>query len=183
MTRPLRSTTITAASSLLRSNPPLSDAPVLSALRWKPLVPFPLASPARFSRSSVWTWKELAGLANDPIGQETHPFARRRIDEGQPFGKMVGKLQEIAAPARSPVDWIRLHFKSDLAKDADRPWHMMGRRHQQPSLAALRRHQGLGKLGVFVRVARTPFHDQAVFGKAETFEHRHGEIGFLRRVT
>src|ERR1700730_7858013 len=68
----------------------------------------------------VWTGKKLAGLAGDPIGHETHPFARSRIDEGQPFGKMVGKLQEIAAPARSPVDRIRIHFKSDLAKDADR---------------------------------------------------------------
>ena len=42
---------ITAASSLLRSSPPLSGASVLSALRLEPLVPFPLASPARFSRS------------------------------------------------------------------------------------------------------------------------------------
>jgi hypothetical protein len=46
----------------------------------------------------VWTGKELAGLAGDPLGEQTHPFARSRIDEGQPFGKMVGKLQEIAAP-------------------------------------------------------------------------------------
>src|SRR5438093_13538780 len=51
MTRPLRATTITAASSLLRSSPPLSGASVLSALRLAPLGPFPLASPARFSRS------------------------------------------------------------------------------------------------------------------------------------
>src|SRR5260221_7966634 len=68
----------------------------------------------------VWTGKELAGLAGDPIGYEPHPFARRRIDKAQPFGEMVGKLQEIAAPARSPVDRIRLHIKSDLAKDAYR---------------------------------------------------------------
>ena|SRR5712692_7371179 len=68
----------------------------------------------------VWTGKELAGLAGDPIGQETHPFARSCIDKAQPIGKMIGKLQEIAAPARSPVDRIRLHFKSDFAKDADR---------------------------------------------------------------
>ena len=34
-----------------RSSPPLSGASVLSASRWVPLVPFPLASPARFSRS------------------------------------------------------------------------------------------------------------------------------------
>src|ERR1019366_4719128 len=39
------------ASTLLRGSPPLSGASVLSALRLEPLVPFPLASPARFSRS------------------------------------------------------------------------------------------------------------------------------------
>src|SRR6266849_137187 len=51
MTRPLRSTGITPASSLLWGSPPLSGASVLSASRLEPLVPFPLASPARFSRS------------------------------------------------------------------------------------------------------------------------------------
>ena len=35
----------------LRGSPPLSGASVLSASRLAPLVPFPLASPARFSRS------------------------------------------------------------------------------------------------------------------------------------
>ena len=49
--RPLRSTGITLASSLLRDGPPLPDASVLSASRLLPLVPFPLASPSRFSRS------------------------------------------------------------------------------------------------------------------------------------
>jgi hypothetical protein len=68
----------------------------------------------------VWTGKELAGLAGDPIGHEPHPFKRSRIDKAQPFDEMIGKPQEIAAPARSPVDRIRLHFKSDFAKDADR---------------------------------------------------------------
>ena len=51
MTCPLRSTSITPASSLLRGSPPLSGASVLSASRLEPLVPFPLASPVRFSRS------------------------------------------------------------------------------------------------------------------------------------
>ena len=51
VTRPLRSTAITAASSLLRGSPSLSSASVLSASRLEPLVPFPLASPVRFSRS------------------------------------------------------------------------------------------------------------------------------------
>src|SRR6267154_6226384 len=44
MTRPLRSTSITLASSLLRGSPPLSGASVLSASRLEPLVLFPLAS-------------------------------------------------------------------------------------------------------------------------------------------
>src|SRR6516162_8449774 len=39
------------ASSLLRGSPPLSGASVLSASRLEPLALFPLASPARFSRS------------------------------------------------------------------------------------------------------------------------------------
>src|SRR5215471_17669055 len=39
------------ASSLLRGSPPLTGASVLSASRLAPLVPFPLASPCRFSRS------------------------------------------------------------------------------------------------------------------------------------
>src|SRR5262252_10191458 len=51
VTCPLRSTGITPASLLLRSSPPLAGASVLSASRLEPLVPFPLPSPARFSRS------------------------------------------------------------------------------------------------------------------------------------
>jgi len=51
MTHPLHSSPITGPSSLLRGSPSLFGASVLSALRLEPLVPFPLASPARFSRS------------------------------------------------------------------------------------------------------------------------------------
>jgi hypothetical protein len=51
MTRPLGSSPITGPLSLLRGSPPLSGASVLSASRWEPLAPFPLPSPARFSRS------------------------------------------------------------------------------------------------------------------------------------
>ena len=40
-----------AAQRTLRGSPPLSGASVLSASRLEPLVPFPLTSPARFSRS------------------------------------------------------------------------------------------------------------------------------------
>ncbi len=51
VTHPLRSSPITGPSLLLRGSPPLSGASVLSASRLEPLGPFPLASPARFSRS------------------------------------------------------------------------------------------------------------------------------------
>ena len=60
MARPLRSTTITAASTLLQGSPPLSGASVLSALRLGPLGPFPLASPIRFSRSLQRAWLSFA---------------------------------------------------------------------------------------------------------------------------
>src|SRR5437660_5407297 len=40
-----------AGGELLRGSPPLSGASVLSASRLEPLAPFPLPSPARFSRS------------------------------------------------------------------------------------------------------------------------------------
>ena len=40
-----------AGGELLQSSPPLDGASVLSASRFEPLVPFPFASSARFSRS------------------------------------------------------------------------------------------------------------------------------------
>src|SRR2546425_12039241 len=40
-----------AGGELLRGSPPLSGASALSASRLEPLEPFPLPSPARFSRS------------------------------------------------------------------------------------------------------------------------------------
>ena len=55
----LCSTSITLASSLLRSSPPLTGALVLSALRLAPLVPFPLASPC----SSNIPYKSLSSFA------------------------------------------------------------------------------------------------------------------------
>jgi hypothetical protein len=51
MTRPFAPRALHPASTLLRGSPPLSGASVLSASRLEPLAPFPLASPARFSRS------------------------------------------------------------------------------------------------------------------------------------
>src|SRR5216684_7791340 len=51
VTCPLRSTSITPASSLLRGSPPLSGASALAASRLEARAPFPLAAAARFSRS------------------------------------------------------------------------------------------------------------------------------------
>src|SRR5207342_1677081 len=63
----LRSTGITPASSLLRSSPPLAGASVLSASRWEPLAPFPLASPARFSRSIQVDHRHCRPAANETM--------------------------------------------------------------------------------------------------------------------
>src|SRR6516162_2341079 len=65
MTCPLRSTSITLASTLLRGSPPLSGASVLSASRLEPLAPFPLASPARFSRSIQVAHRHYRPAANE----------------------------------------------------------------------------------------------------------------------
>jgi hypothetical protein len=62
MTRSLRSTGITPASSLLRRSPPLPGASLLMAPRFVPLAPLPLTSPIRFSHSVQepdWTSRRL----------------------------------------------------------------------------------------------------------------------------
>jgi hypothetical protein len=68
------------ASSLLQGSPPLSGASVLSASRLEPLAPFPLASPARLSRSvqepltttafdrSSLRWLEISTWLPNPKG-------------------------------------------------------------------------------------------------------------------
>src|SRR3989442_4428103 len=55
------------ASTLLRGSPPLSGASVLSASRLEPLVPFPLASPARFSRSVQVDHRHCRPAANETV--------------------------------------------------------------------------------------------------------------------
>src|SRR6202171_5670038 len=55
------------ASTLLRGTPPLSGASVLSASRLEPLVPFPLASPARFSRSIQVDHRHCRPAANETM--------------------------------------------------------------------------------------------------------------------
>ena len=77
MTCPLRSTSITPASTLLQGSPPLSGASVLSASRLEPLAPFPLASPARFSRSGAAYMPDAAWAVS------VHPPSSSR-EMGQP---------------------------------------------------------------------------------------------------
>src|SRR5260221_11713531 len=55
------------ASSLLRGSPLLSGASVLSASRLEPLVLFPLASPARFSRSIQVAHRHCRPAANETV--------------------------------------------------------------------------------------------------------------------
>src|ERR1700730_6695758 len=52
---------------LLRGSPPLSGASVLSSSRLEPLVPFPLASPARFSRSVQVDHRHCRPAANETM--------------------------------------------------------------------------------------------------------------------
>src|SRR2546427_12692690 len=75
----LRSSPITGPSLLLRGSPPLSGASVLSASRLEPLAPFPLASPARFSRSIQEPGRESRRLhAGCHLGSLRHPSSLSR---------------------------------------------------------------------------------------------------------
>src|SRR6266436_2774747 len=56
-----------AGGELLRGSPLLSGASVLSASRLEPLVPFPLASPARFSRSVQVDHRHCRPAANETV--------------------------------------------------------------------------------------------------------------------
>src|SRR5258706_11600139 len=92
------------AASLLRGSPPLSGASVLSASRLEPLAPFPLASPARFSRSIQEPGRESRHLhAGCRLGSLRHPPSlSRRL--GQPSvltsSKQLSTLLEWFAYAR-----------------------------------------------------------------------------------
>ena len=87
MTCPLRSTSITLASTLLRGSPPLSGASVLSASRLEPLAPFPLASPARFSRSIQVAHRHYRPAANFALPTRRMPLGQyqdiHRADPGE----------------------------------------------------------------------------------------------------
>src|SRR3984893_13796670 len=74
------------ASSLLQGSPPLSGASVLSASRLEPLAPFPLASPARFSRS-----------IQEP------DWASRRLQAGCRLGSLSASPKLIPEDGSAPV--------------------------------------------------------------------------------
>src|SRR6266581_3587690 len=68
------------ASSLLWSSPPLAGASVLSASRFEPLVPFPLASPSRFSRSvqeMLWGVRREQCIFGAGHESKEHPMAKQ----------------------------------------------------------------------------------------------------------
>src|SRR6516165_4655333 len=58
---------VKAGGELLRSSPPLDGASVLSASRFEPLVPFPFASPSRFSRSIQVDHRHCRPAANETM--------------------------------------------------------------------------------------------------------------------
>jgi len=74
-----------AGGELLRSSPPLDGASVLSASRFEPLVPFPFASPHRFSRS-----------IQEPGG------ASRRLHAGCRSGRLQGSPELIPEEVPPP---------------------------------------------------------------------------------
>ena len=91
VTHPLGSTGITPASSLLRGGPPLSGASVLSVSRLVPLVPFPLASPARFFTVTDFHRLPSAGLPAHPSTTSESDNARSivkspKIEQRTPRG-------------------------------------------------------------------------------------------------
>jgi hypothetical protein len=73
-----------AGGELLRSSPPLDGASVLSASRFEPLVPFPFASPPRFSRSVQEPGRASRRLHAGcrSVSLRTSPSSSRRM--GQP---------------------------------------------------------------------------------------------------
>jgi hypothetical protein len=91
-------------SSLLRGSPPLSGASVLSASRLEPLAPFPLASPARFSRSIQEPGRDSRHLhAGYRLSRLRHPPSLSRRT-GQPSvltsSKQISTLLQRFAYAR-----------------------------------------------------------------------------------
>src|SRR5262245_31871955 len=117
MTHPLRSSPITGPSSLLRGSPPLSDASVLSASRLEPLVPFPLASPARFSRSAP---ERIASPSHMLISADQHELVL--IDLGRsiaPGGLGLRPLDPLAVAIAAGATFIARGFSGRPHELAD----------------------------------------------------------------
>src|SRR5258708_9184673 len=118
-------------SSLLRGSPPLSGASVLSASRLEPLVLFPLASPARFSRSIQEPGRESRHLhAGCRLGSLRHPPSlSRRL--GQPSvltsSKQLSTLLQWFAYARLSRPCLTGSRSEEHTSELQSPDHLVCR--------------------------------------------------------
>src|SRR5712671_6990637 len=115
------------ASSLLRGSPPLSGASVLSASRLEPLAPFPLASPARFSRSIQEPGRDSRHLhAGCRLSSLRHPPSLEsvsKLDQGLQSFRSMRRMEASFKNARA----LRLRFSQSLASRRQRLSHAMVR--------------------------------------------------------
>src|SRR5215471_1045071 len=88
--------------------------------------------------------KELRAAPREPIDRKSDPFAHGGVASSQPVAYAHKQAQRVVGSARAPIDRVGFDRKAGLAEDADRPRQVMGRRHQQPTLARLGLGDGLG---------------------------------------
>src|SRR6202012_4019352 len=96
--------------------------------------------------------KQRAGPSRKPVRHESEPFADGDVRTYQPVGGKLGEGESVGAAPDVPVDRIGRDRKADLAEQADRTRHVIGRGYQQPALAGLRIGQLLAEHGVLVSV-------------------------------
>jgi hypothetical protein len=122
VTCPLRSTGITPASLLLRSSPPLAGASVLSASRLEPLVPFPLPSPARFSRSAREPSRGSRRLHAGCRSGGLMPSPELFPEDGSTPGSDIAPETPFENPSR-------INGRRFIDPGAPRPWQLIRFRH------------------------------------------------------
>src|SRR5437660_1380005 len=154
-------------------------------------------------------WPNSLSHASDPIPstQERFPSMSRKPTARNSPGRspqnartaaravlpeLMVTTRKIAARVKAPTtDWetggapvhrIRLDGKIRFPEQTDRPRHVIGGSHEQPTLARLRHGQLPGEHRILIGVARTPLHDQSRLIDAEAFEDRAGIIGLARIV-
>src|SRR5712692_1707712 len=118
-------------SSLLRGSPPLSGASVLSASRLEPLVLFPLASPARFSRSV-----QEPGRASRCLHAGCRSVGIRTSTELIPEDGSAPGF-DITYPETRHQKLLRNQRTFHRSGWATRPWHLIRFRRFRSSLLAL----------------------------------------------